>query len=716
MSDIKIFRFGKGIADGSGAMKDTLGGKGANLAEMASLGLPVPPGFTFPCDLSVIYGKESQDTKNLMRQSIAYELNSGLKFLEDSMGYAPLVSVRSGARVSMPGMMDTILNVGLTTKTLPIWIKKIGQRAAYDSYRRLIQMYGSVAMGVPMGEFDKELDKAKADLEVKSDCELTAEALKVLCTVFKGVVSDISGKTFPDTLEEQLLGSVIAVFESWDNPRAEEYRKIAKIPYEWGTACTVQTMVFGNMNNQSATGVLFSRNPSNGYKLLTGEFLVNAQGEDVVAGIRTPSPIEKMVSWDGAATSKLIAISDQLEAHFKDMQDIEFTVQSGELFILQTRNAKRSPMAAFRVAREFALEGVISKSEAITRVTPAQLFSLLQDQIDPSFDKAPDVVGIAAGGGVVSGEAVFNAASAVNCKNPCILVTKETDPDDIAGMFASRGILTATGGLTSHAAVVARGMNKTCVVGTSNLQVGGNSATVYGGKTFFSGSKITIDGATGNVWFDIDVPLIKGGATADMVEFCSWGLPEDTTLIVPITPTMETPEVSALCDAFGTLPCYVKTSSVVSPKFNSAKRLSNFINLSKSTDITVEVDTPTALYDPADIALDWMLASPSQDAQDLVDKLMALDPHYRTAATYTSSNPLVVKALKSAGFKGRGEVTKVSDLIQEGVVSPSDSVIADLFGSPEIAKVVIDALVAKYGKGVEKKQLTPAYWFSPVTQ
>ena len=419
-------------------------------------------------------------------------------------------------------MMDTILNVGMTSDTLENWKGVLGERAALDCYRRLIQMYSSVAMGVPMELFESALEELKESVGVKTDSELNADHMNRLVVRYLAIVAS-QGWAFPNTLVEQLSGAVEAVFKSWNNPRAVEYRKIHGYSDSWGTAVTVQSMVFGNMNDKSATGVVFTRCPSTGLNEITGEFLVNAQGEDVVAGTRTPDPIHTMESWDCEAFERLTTILEKLELHYGDMQDVEFTVQDGKLYILQTRNAKRSPAAAFKVAHDLAQEGVISTEQAVSRVSQSQLLALVSAAIDPKFKEDPHLVGIAAGGSVVSGKAVFSSADAVNCKEPCILVRKETDPDDIAGMNASVGILTAMGGLTSHAAVVARGMHKSCVVGCTSMAVMGDAAHLPGGKSIHAGSKVTIDGSTGNVWVGVDVPIVSGGMTPEATNYARNG-------------------------------------------------------------------------------------------------------------------------------------------------------------------------------------------------
>ena len=524
------------------ATKELLGGKGANLAAMSKMGIPVPAGFTIPTTSSInylAYHDNGTGADNYIK-NILVSAKLELKKLEQHYGYIPLLSVRSGAQVSMPGMMDTILNVGLHSDTINEWSTRIGGRAAWDSFRRLIQMYGSVAKDIPLEKFEKKLQEVKTSYNVLEDSDLSEEALRLLVGKYLQLYLKSTGSPFPKTLDEQLYGAIVAVFKSWNNPRASEYRKIHNIPYEGGTAVTIQSMVFGNMGETSATGVVFSRNPSNGDKILTGEYLVNAQGEDVVAGIRTPESLGTLPNWSTAIASELSQIIKKLETEFKDMQDVEFTVQQGKLYILQTRSGKRSARAAFKIARDLVNDGLITRDQAVSKVNRTQLINLLSRTIDPTCKTAPDTIGIAAGGSVVTGIAVFTSEEAINCKEPCILIRAETSPDDIGGIHAAVGILTATGGLTCHAAVVARGMNKTCVVGATALNIIGDEGLLYndGNSHVTPYSKVTIDGTTGNVWFDIDVPTLEGGITDEAVEILNWAT-YDRTVTLDLDPTME---------------------------------------------------------------------------------------------------------------------------------------------------------------------------------
>lgn len=490
-----IYFFGRGVAEGASESKELLGGKGFNLAQMAGMGMPVPAGFTIPTSYSTKYMSINDE---LMRKAWLYSLSkpimeaySKLKDMNET-DYCPLVSVRSGARVSMPGMMDTVLNVGLTTSNLGEWSSLIGERAAWDSFRRLMQMYGDVVFGIPKAEFEHIVAQEKAVWHVENDSDLDVHALKGIVHLYHELYQK-HGRTFPDTVEDQIIHAVEAVFASWMNERAVVYREIHGIPEDWGTAVNIQSMVFGNMNNDSATGVVFTRCPSTGEKHPVGEFLVNAQGEDVVAGVRTPDPIANMEGWNPTVYTQLMVTLNKLEEFYADMQDVEFTVENGKLFILQTRNGKRSSKAAFRIAHAFWKEGVLSIADALGRVKVSDYVTGLQCKVSPEWEDKNEFVGIAGGGGVVTGVVARDNEYAIAMKNlgkQAILVSHETTPDDIAGMAAAVGILTQTGGQTSHAAVVARGMNKTCVVGCTALPL----------DTMKNGDPVSIDGATGKVW------------------------------------------------------------------------------------------------------------------------------------------------------------------------------------------------------------------------
>src|SRR5271168_1870972 len=508
-----VFNFGGGTADGDGKMKDVLGGKGAGLAEMSRAGVPVPPGFTISTEVCNIYFQNG----NSVPTEINDQVLKGLTKLEKEIGKKLgdpknplLVSVRSGAKFSMPGMMNTILNLGLNDATTEGLAKLTNNpRFAYDSYRRFIQMFGEVALDIHMEKFDDIFDARKHKAKVKSDTDLSADDLKAIIADYKKLIQKETKKPFPQDAHEQLAMSRDAVFRSWWNPKASYYRKMEKIPDEVGTAANVQAMVYGNLGDTSATGVGFTRDPSTGEKVFWGEFLINAQGEDVVAGIRTPEPISDLEKIMPAAYKQLRSITESLEKHYRDMQDFEFTIEDGTLYMLQTRNGKRTGPAAVRVAVEMVEEGLITKKEAVLRVQPQQLDQLLHPVFDtPSLKKLTLVAnGIAASPGAAVGRCAFSADDAVelSANGPVILVRKETTPDDIHGMDVAKGILTAVGGKSSHAAVVARGMGRPCVVGAGSISISEKDKTltvsVAGKKvTIKEGDWISIDGTTANVY------------------------------------------------------------------------------------------------------------------------------------------------------------------------------------------------------------------------
>ena len=532
-----VYSFGGGKGEGNESMKNLLGGKGANLAEMAGnkdLKLPVPPGFTLSTDVCVYYYSNKRSYPKELKEQVSKALASVEKLMGREFGNSNnplLVSVRSGARKSMPGMMETVLNVGLTEKTIPGLIKQAGgnERFVYDAYRRLIMMYSDVVMEKAAGIEPKEdmgirkqleriMDEVKHKRGSKADTDLTAEDLKDICKRFKIRIKEVLGKEFPDEPMQQLWGGIGAVFASWNGKRAISYRRIEGIPDEWGTAVNVQTMVFGNMGNDSATGVAFTRNPGNGDPHFYGEYLINAQGEDVVAGIRTPAPIntfsqsthnKELVTLEKAMPSiykELYAIQLRLEKHYRDMQDIEFTIEKGRLFMLQCRVGKRNGPAAVRMCMDMIKEKLIKKEEAVLRVTPSQLDELLHPIIDPKVELTlkPFAKGLPAGPGGASGQVVFTAADAVAWKKEgknVILVREETNPEDVEGMRAAEAILTARGGMTSHAALVARGWGKCCIVGCSAMHVDLVNKTInVEGKILKEGDFITLNGTKGNAY------------------------------------------------------------------------------------------------------------------------------------------------------------------------------------------------------------------------
>src|SRR3954462_1088606 len=515
-----VYAFGDGKAEGRADMRNPLGGKGANLAEMSNLGLPVPHGLTITTEVCTYYYANKQTYPDDLKEQVSTALRQIGYIAKGNFGDPDkplLVSVRSGARVSMPGMMDTVLNLGLNAATADGLAQLTGdERFAYDSYRRFIQMYSDVVLGVDHALFEEILHDEKDQKGVELDTDLNADDLKRIAGRYKARVEKELGRPFPEDVQEQLWGAIGAVFGSWHSPRANTYRKLNNIPEDWGTAVTVQAMVFGNRGESSATGVAFTRDPATGEKLLYGEFLVNAQGEDVVAGIRTPQPISKAVrerlgirkaSMEEAmptAYEELRGIGEQLEQHYRDMQDVEFTVQEGKLFMLQTRSGKRTAEAALKAAVDMEREGLIDRRIAITRVEPEALNQILHPTLDPDAPREQIAVGLGASPGAATGEVAFTAEEAEKLAadhRDVILVRTETSPEDIHGMHAARGILTARGGMTSHAAVVARGMGRPCVCGAGMLKIDIAAGEMFtGSATVRQGDIITIDGVAGQVF------------------------------------------------------------------------------------------------------------------------------------------------------------------------------------------------------------------------
>ncbi len=520
--------------EGSAEMRNLLGGKGCNLAEMTGLGMPIPPGFTITTDACTDYYANDSQISDEIRDQIF----EGMKWLENVNGKKfgdtedpLLVSVRSGARVSMPGMMDTILNLGLNDQSVEGFAKKTGNpRFAYDSYRRFIQMYADVVMGVPKSYFENYIDEIKADRGVTYDTELTTDDLKELAVKFKEIYKDaMNGEEFPQDATDQLFGAVKAVFRSWDNPRAIVYRRMNDIPAEWGTAVNVQTMVFGNKGDTSGTGVAFSRNPSTGEKGIIGEYLINAQGEDIVAGIRTPSPISQLKQDLPECYNQFEELAEKLENHFHDMQDMEFTIEEGKLYFLQTRNAKRTGQAAIKIACDMVDEGMITPEEAIMSIDAKSLDQLLHPTFIPEALEAGEVVGsgLAASPGAAAGKIVFTAEDAKAAGTGgrgerVILVRLETAAEDIEGMHAAQGILTGRGGMTSHAAVVARGMGTCCVSGCSEIKIDEEAKKcTLNGYTFCEGDYISLDGSTGKIYKG-DIPTQAATVSGDFKRVMDW--------------------------------------------------------------------------------------------------------------------------------------------------------------------------------------------------
>ena len=523
-----VYFFAKGKAEGSAKMRDILGGKGANLAEMANLGIRVPPGFTISTEVCAYYTQKGEYPPGLdeeMKQNLEkLEEVTGKKFGDPDNPL--LVSVRSGARVSMPGMMDTVLNLGLNDKSVEGLAKKTNNpRFAFDAYRRLLQMFGDVVLGIEAEKFEKAIDKKKEQKGVKDDIDLTTDDLKELVEEFKKIIKEETGKDFPQDPFQQLLMARDAVFKSWNNKRAIEYRRINKIPEHWGTAVNVQSMVFGNMGNDSGTGVGFTRDPSTGEKVLYGEYLMNAQGEDVVAGIRTPKPLSFLEKEMPQVYRELKETTQLLEKHYRDVQDFEFTIEKGTLYLLQTRTGKRTAQAAVKIACDMAKEGLITKDEALLRVEPSQLEQLMHRRIDPKAKIEVLAKGLPASPGAATGQVVFSADRAVELAKDgkrVILVRKETSPEDIHGMAVAQGILTSRGGMTSHAAVVARGMGKPCVAGCEDVKVNEDKLQfVVNGKVFKEGDYITIDGSSGQV-IQGEVPTVEPELSGDFKQLLDW--------------------------------------------------------------------------------------------------------------------------------------------------------------------------------------------------
>jgi pyruvate, orthophosphate dikinase len=562
-----VYFFGGGDSEGEGAMRDLLGGKGANLAEMAKLGLPVPPGFTITTEVCTFFYANAKTYPKELKEAVEKALTRVGALTGRVFGDAKnplLVSVRSGARASMPGMMDTVLNLGLNDESVKTLAATAGdERFAYDSYRRFIQMYSNVVLEIDHHNFEEILEERKDRYGHLLDTDLSAEDWRAVIVEYKAKVEEATGKPFPQDPRDQLWGAIGAVFSSWMNQRAITYRRLHDIPESWGTAVNVQAMVFGNMGETSATGVAFTRNPSTGVHELYGEFLVNAQGEDVVAGIRTPQNItEEARIAAGSDSPSLETVmpdvfrqfretTEKLEKHYRDMQDLEFTVERGKLWMLQTRNGKRTAKAALRIAVDMANEGMISQSEAVQRVEPASLDQLLHPTLDPSAPRKQLATGLPASPGAASGEIVFTADEAEDLKNrgkKVILVRVETSPEDIHGMNAAEGILTTRGGMTSHAAVVARGMGKPCVSGAGTVKVDYSAQTLTAsGVTVKKGEVVTIDGGDGQV-FQGAVAMVKPELTGDFQTLMGWA---DKHRRMRVRANAETPNDARVAHSFG---------------------------------------------------------------------------------------------------------------------------------------------------------------------
>lgn len=519
------------FSEGNASMRNLLGGKGANLAEMTVMGLPIPQGFTVTTEACTEYNEGGK----VLSDEMVAQIEDALKKLEQIAGKTLgdnenplLVSVRSGARASMPGMMDTVLNLGLNDVSVEGLAKATGNpRFAYDSYRRFIMMFADVVIGVSKSKFERKFDEYKEEVGAEYDTDLTAENLKEVVEIFKQIYLDDQGKDFPQDPKEQLFDAVMAVFRSWDNPRAFTYRRMNDIPYSWGTAVNVQMMVFGNMGDTSGTGVAFTRNAATGEKMIFGEYLINAQGEDVVAGVRTPKPIATLEQDMPEVYVQFMDIAHKLENHYKDMQDMEFTIEKGKLYFLQTRNGKRTANAALKIAVDMVEEGLLTTDEAIMRVEPKQLDQILHPAFDPKALKAAKSLGkgLPASPGAGAGKVYFTAdeaKAAYDAGERVVLVRLETSPEDIEGMAVAEGILTVRGGMTSHAAVVARGMGRCCVSGCEAIKMNEEAKEfTLGGVTFKEGDYISLDGSTGNIYGE-DIPTVSPEISGNFAKFMKW--------------------------------------------------------------------------------------------------------------------------------------------------------------------------------------------------
>lgn len=550
-----VYQFGAKQTDGNATMRNLLGGKGANLAEMSAIGLPVPPGFTVTTELCTYYYQNDKTYPD----TLTSQINAALQSLENELGMQfgdkdnpLLVSVRSGARVSMPGMMDTVLNLGLNDETVVGLEKRSGDpRFAWDSYRRFIQMYGDVVMGCDHYEFEDVIDTLKRNKNYREDTEISADEWKKVVKDYKALIQKRLGKDFPQDPHEQLWGAMGAVFGSWQTPRAVTYRNIHDIPESWGTAVNIQAMVFGNMGNDCGTGVAFTRDPSSGENYFYGEYLVNAQGEDVVAGIRTPKPLSVMQDEIPAVYKQLDEMRLVLEKHYRDMQDIEFTIQQDKLYMLQTRSGKRTAKAALKIAVDMVDEGLITQEEAVMRIEPASLDQLLHPTLDPKADRDVLTTGLPASPGAATGKIVFSADEAerlAQTEENVILCRIETSPEDIHGMHAAKGILTSRGGMTSHAAVVARGMGRSCVAGAGALAIDyKNKTLMVSGRTFTEGDILTIDGTSGEVMAGA-VATVNPELSGDFGTLMTWA---DSMRRMKVRANAETPTDAATAKKFG---------------------------------------------------------------------------------------------------------------------------------------------------------------------
>ncbi|MBI2884909.1 MAG: pyruvate, phosphate dikinase [Candidatus Omnitrophica bacterium] len=734
-----IYGFANGTADGSASMRKLLGGKGANLAEMTNLGIPVPPGFTITTEACLTYYELNQRWPDGLDTELAQKVHWLESVLRKGFGDPAnplLVSVRSGAAVSMPGMMDTILNLGLNDRAVHALIKKTGNpRFAYDAYRRFVQMFGDVVLEVEHKAFEKALSAKKQANRVTNDSDLSADALKELVGEYKALIKQHKGVSFPDDPMEQLRLAINAVFSSWKNARAVTYRKLNNIPDSLGTAVTVQSMVFGNMGPKSMTGVCFTRDPSTGEKVFYGEYLVNAQGEDVVAGIRTPLPIAKLKETFPKLYNQLHKLGQQLERYFKEVQDLEFTVEEGTLFMLQCRSAKRTAAAAVATAVAFVEEGLISRDDALLRIEPAHIDQLLHPTIDPKVKFEVLAKGLPASPGAAVGKVVFDAHRAVTLSedgDKVILVRQETSPEDIAGMAAAQGILTARGGMTSHAAVVGRGMGKCCVVGCSDIIVREEDGRFEIGSTVVKeGDVISLNGTTGEVILGA-VPLVEPKLTSSFKQLLSWA---DQTRRLGVRTNGDTPQDARIAREFGAegiglcrtehmffgderLPAVrqmIVAKDVTARKAALKKLLpfqkQDFIDIFTAMEglpVTVRLlDPPLHEFlpqTPEDIArVAGQLGISAQDLTDTVHHLHEFNPMLghrgcRLGITYPEINEMQAQAI----FEAACELTKAGVKVLPEVMVP-------LVGHPkefQVTKLVIDR-VAK--EAMARYQVTVSY-------
>ncbi len=683
MMNDPLYFFGIGETNGDASMKALLGGKGANLAQMVLDGFPVPPGFTITTAVCNEY-LAAEDKPAFMDSLMNVYVMPALVNMEDHFGYMPLLSVRSGAPESMPGMMDTILNIGVTDETMPLWIETIGEKPALDCKRRFLQMFGETACEIEHNLFEERLDwvrECKYGMKnpPATDADFGIKHLRRCIDYFEELYAKV-GVAIPQTLEGQLYMSIDAVFKSWESDRAIYYREMNGMDDNMGTAVNVQAMVFGNTSNKSCSGVLFTRNLATGENEHNGDYLPNAQGEEVVAGTRDTLKIEdSMKKWNKKVYNELLDLGSKLEAYYRDAQDIEFTVQEGTLYLLQTRNAQRSAEAAFRIAVEMVHEGMIEKEVALSRVTTEQYQQLNHPRIDPDFKAPPHLVGIPAGGHIVSGVIATSSDEATLCIEDCILVTEETTPNDIAGMKAAVGILTQTGGATSHAAVVARGMDKSCVVGCTDLDLDQTN----------SGGKVTIDGSTGNVWFGVDVPVIAASMNEYAVEIIDWVVSSEDEFVERV---VATPEIK---DMDLSKHVYLDTITI-----EGREGMENLLVYLSNADLdTVYLDLATK-YDHAEEAdsLMWGLFGEEHNAEALISaKVVELAHHEWPTAlkerTILFTPEGVDKSLKSkltkSGWKVATRVFTMNDLLDsDGVVDLTDDFKQLLGGVDVVAKLM----------------------------